>query len=80
MASREEAVDVGLSIPVFIAVARVAEETVVAEAFQIAVFDAEECHKGFVVVDTFFIGGEELGVLLHKIYNLVEKGFDAVHL
>ena len=35
MAAGEEAVDVGLGVPVFIAVAGVAEETVVAEAFQL---------------------------------------------
>lgn len=40
----EEAVDVGLGVPVFVAVAGVAEKAVVAEAFQVAVFDAEEGH------------------------------------
>lgn len=40
----EEAVDVGLGVPVFVAVAGVAEKAVVAEAFQAAVFDAEEGH------------------------------------
>lgn len=50
VATGEEAVDVGLGIPVFVAVAWVAEETVVAEAFQIAAFYAKECHQGFVVV------------------------------
>lgn len=56
MAAGEEAVDVGLGVPVFVAVAGVAEESVVAEAFQVAVFDSEERHKGFVVVKTW--GGE----------------------
>lgn len=41
----EEAVDVGLGVPVFVTVAGIAEEAVVAEAFQIAIFDAEECHQ-----------------------------------
>lgn len=81
MATGEEAVDVGLGVPVFVAVAGVAEEAVVAEAFQIAVFDAKECHQRFVVVDVLFISGEEMGVLgLHKLENFVEDGFDAVHL
>lgn len=81
VAAREEAIDVGLGVPVFVAVAGIAEEAVVTETFQIAVLDAEECHQRFVVVDTFFIGGEEMGVLgLHKLENLVEEGFDAVHL
>lgn len=40
----EETVDVGLGVPVFVAVAGVAEKAVVAEAFQVAVFDAEEGH------------------------------------
>lgn len=44
VAAGEEAVNVGLSIPVFVAVAGVAEKAVVAEAFQVAVFDAEEGH------------------------------------
>lgn len=39
MESVEEAVDVGLGVPVFVAVAGVAEEAVVAEAFQVAVID-----------------------------------------
>lgn len=50
VAAGEEAVDVGLGVPVFVAVAGVAEETVVAEAFQVAAFYAKECHQGFVVV------------------------------
>ena len=49
---REKAVDVGLGVPVFVSVAGVAKEAVVAETFQIAVFDAEVCHQCFVVVDT----------------------------
>lgn len=53
VAAGEEAVDVGLSVPVFVAVAGVAEEAVVAEAFQVAVFDSKECHQGFVVVKTW---------------------------
>lgn len=40
MAAREEAVDVGLRVPVFVAVARIAEEAVVTETFQVAVLDA----------------------------------------
>lgn len=81
MAAGEEAVYVGLGVPVFVSVAGVAEEAVVAETFQVAVFDAEECHQGFVVVDALFVGCEEMGVLgLHKLENFVEEGFDAVHL
>ncbi len=51
MTLREKAVNVGLGVPVFVPVAGVAEETIVAESFQIAVFDAEKGHQGFVVVD-----------------------------
>lgn len=51
VAAREEAVDVGLGVPVFVAVTGVSEEPVVAEAFQVAVFNAEEFHQRFVVVD-----------------------------
>lgn len=60
MASGEEAVDVGLGVPVFVAVARVAEEAVAAETFQVAVFDSEEGHEGFVVVDAWggFVGNK----------------------
>ena len=47
MAAGEKAVDVGLGVPVFIPVAGVAEEAVVSETFQVAVFDAEEGHEGF---------------------------------
>lgn len=50
----EEAVDVGLGATVFVAVTGVAEEAVVAVAFQVAVFDAEECHREFVVITAFF--------------------------
>lgn len=53
MAASEEAVDVGLGVPVFVAVAGVAEEAVVAEAFQVTVFDTEKGHKSFVVVKTW---------------------------
>ena len=35
MAAREEVVDGGLGVPVFVSVAGVAEETVVAEMFQV---------------------------------------------
>lgn len=81
MTAGEEAVYVGLGVPVFVAVAGVAEEAVVTETFQIAVFYAEECHQRFVVVYTLFIGGEEMSVLsLHKLEDPVEEGFDAVHL
>lgn len=41
MTAGEEAVDVGLGVPVFVAVVGVAEEAVVAETFQILVFDAQ---------------------------------------
>mgnify|MGYP000806280046 CR=1 FL=1 len=40
VAAREEAVDVGLGVLVFVAVAGVAEEVVVKETFQVAVLDA----------------------------------------
>ncbi len=40
MTAREEAVNVGLRVPVFVAVAGVAEEAVVTETFQVAVLDA----------------------------------------
>ena len=53
--AREEFIYVGLGVPVFVTVAGVAEETVVAEAFQITVIDAEESHQRFVVVDTVCI-------------------------
>ena len=52
MAAGEEVINVGLGVPVFVSVAGVAKEAVVAETFQIAVFDAEVCHQCFVVVDT----------------------------
>ena len=52
MTLREKAVDVGLGVPVFVTVAGVAEEAVIAEAFQIAVLYAEESHQSFVIVDT----------------------------
>ena len=57
MAADEEAVDVGLGASVFVAVTGIAEETIVAETFQIAVLDAEEFHEGFVVVDARFNAG-----------------------
>lgn len=40
LAAGEEVVDVSLGVPVFVAVARLAEEAVVAEAFQVAAFDS----------------------------------------
>ena len=52
MAASKETVYVGLGVPVFVAVTGVAKEAVVAETFQIAVFYAEECHQGFIVVDS----------------------------
>ena len=55
MALREKAVYIGLGVPVFVSVAGVAEETVVAETFQIAVFYAEESHQCFVIRDAWFI-------------------------
>lgn len=48
MAAGEEAVDVGLGIPVFVAVAGLAEETVVADAPQVAVFIFKEDCKHVV--------------------------------
>lgn len=60
VATREEAVDIGLIIPVFVAMTGVAEETVVAETFQVAVFDSEESHKGFVVVERRGTDGSNL--------------------
>ena len=55
MAAGEEVIDVDLGVPVFVSVTGVAQKTVVAEAFQIAVFYAEESHQCFVVVDTVCI-------------------------
>ena len=55
MTLREKAVYVGLRVPLFISVTGVAQEAVVAETFQIAVFDAEECHLCFVVIDTVYL-------------------------
>lgn len=45
MALREKAIYVGLGVPVFVTVAGVAEEAVVAETFQISIFYAEESHQ-----------------------------------
>ena len=42
---REKAVDIGLGVPVFVTVAGVAKEAVVAETLHIAVFDSGEQHK-----------------------------------
>ena len=55
MALREKPVDVGLGVPIFVSVMGVAEEAVVAEAFQIALFYSEESHQRFVVIDAGFI-------------------------
>ena len=44
MAAGKETVDVGSGVPVFVAVAGVAEKTIVAETFQVAVFDSEKGH------------------------------------
>lgn len=52
MASVEEAVDIGLRVPVFVAVTGVAEETIVAETFQVVIFDSKKRHEGLVIVDT----------------------------
>lgn len=60
VATGEEAINVGLGVPVFVAVAGVAEETVVAEAFQVAVFDSKKRHKGFVVVERRGTDGSNL--------------------
>lgn len=81
VAAGEEAVDVGLGVPVFVAVAGIAEKAVVAQALQVAVFDAEKRHQRFVVVDAFVVG--KVGDVMlgfHKMEYLVEKCFDAVHL
>lgn len=40
VAAREEAVNIGLRVPVFVAVAGVAEEAGVTETFQVTVLDA----------------------------------------
>lgn len=60
MAAGEEAVDIGLGVPVFVAMTRVAEKTVVTETFQVAVFDSEKRHKGFIVVERSSAGGNNL--------------------
>ena len=52
VAAGEEVIDVGLGVPVFVSVTGITEETVVAEAFQIAILYTEESHQCFVVVDT----------------------------
>ncbi len=73
VAAGEEAVDVGLGVPVFVAVTGVAEESVVAEAFQVAVFYAKECHQGFVVVK--WRGGEcgnPFLLTLHQEQDLIQ--------
>lgn len=57
VAAGEEAVGIGLGVPVFVAVAGVVEEAVVAETFQIAAFDAEKRHHSYFVVD----GRRDLG-------------------
>lgn len=64
MAAGEEAIDIGLGVPLFVAMAGVAEEAVVAETFQVAVFDSEDRHKSFIIVDsnTGFRLGFNLGV------------------
>ena len=48
MALREEAVEIGLGVPAFVSVTGVAQKAVVVEAFQIAIFYAEESHQCFV--------------------------------
>lgn len=58
MALREKVIYISLSIPIFVAIAGVAEETIISEAFQVAVFDTGQFHQGFVVVDA----GESDGV------------------
>ena len=45
---REKTVKIGLGVPVFVTVVGVTEEAVVAEAFQIAVFDTREIYPCFV--------------------------------
>ena len=74
VAAGEEAVDVGLGVPVFVAVAGVAEETVVAEAFQIAVFDSEDRHQGFVIVNT----RESFGVSFNLAMEFCEFVIDGL--
>ena len=55
MTLREKAVDVGLGVPVFVSVTGVAQEAVVAEAFQIAIFYAEESHQRFAGANTITV-------------------------
>ena len=60
-------IDVDLSVPVFVSVAGVTEETVVGEAFQIAIFYTEKSHQCFVGLDTGNIyTGAEKGILLFR--------------
>ena len=67
MAAGEEVIDVGLGVPVFVSVTGITEETVVAEAFQIAIFYTEESHQCFVGLDTGDIyAGAEKGILLFR--------------
>ena len=67
MTLREKTVNIGLGITVFDTVSRVAEEDVVAETFQIAVFDSEKSHQCFVGLDTGDISeGAEKGILLSQ--------------
>lgn len=67
VAAGEEGVDAGLGVPVFVAVAAIGAESVVAEALQVAVFDAEERHYLFVVVYALRGRTQHVGMLgFHK--------------
>ena len=67
VAAGEEVLYVGLGVPVFVSVTGVAQEAVVAEAFQIAIFNTEESHQCFVGLDTRDIyAGAEKGILLFR--------------
>lgn len=74
VAARKESVYVGLGVPVFVAVAGIADKPVVAEAFEVAVFDAEECHQGFCCRRFCLAASVECVSLLLVLY-LHEKEF-----
>lgn len=75
VAAGEEAVDIGLGVPVFVAVAGVAEKAFVAEAFQVAVFHSEESHKGFVVIECRETDGSNLFFHACQSKEDLVKGF-----
>ena len=67
VAAGEEVIDVGLGVPVLVSVTGVVQEAVVAETFQIAVFDSEKSHQCFVGLDTGDIyTSAEKGILLSR--------------